>query len=233
MKTLWATTSVCAMLMCLGCVSQRTYDQARAEADRLGRSLAGEQAELQDIEQELGALQRSTRAAETELAQLHAAMNQALEDATQTRQRADDRMAALQTQVAFLVNQSRALRRDLAEAKQEGVSLQASVSRYKSDLEDMRPSFSTGPSAPVSMPPLPAPASLTPSPAPAAVPTPTAAPAVSVPPAAPATPQAATDGEGPAKPITTRPTKPSPENDTSWTGLIKSWVANIWDWIFG
>ncbi len=232
MKILRATASVCAILMCLGCVTQRTYDLARGEADRLGRSLAGEQAELQEMEQELVALQRSARAAESELAQVHAAMNQTLEEAARARQQADDRLAALQTQVAALVNQNRALRRDLAEAKQEHVALQASVSQYKSDLEDLRSPIS---STPITMPPA-TPGSVAPPPDPAPVPTTTAAPPVSAPtvPAMvpPATPDPA-DGDVPAKPITTRPTKPASDNDSSWTGFIKSWVSSIWEWIFG
>lgn len=236
MRTLCAATCLCALLASLGCVTQQTYDQARSEADSLARSLAGEQADLQALEQELSTLQRATRATEAELGQLHAAMQRAMEEAALTRQRSDEKIAALQTQAAALVNQSRAMRRELAEAKQENVSLQASVAQYKSDLQEMRPSFSSGLAAPAALPRPEPSAAGSPSPTPTAAPS---APPVLTPTTPPTPPgqttaaQTAADGDAGAKPITTRPTKPTQEADSSWTGLIKGWVSSIWDWIFG
>ena len=121
-----------------------------------------------------------------------------------------EKLAALQTQVATLVNQSRLLARDMADAKQEGASLQAMVTQYKQEIEESR-------------------ASLTPIP-----PTTSAQTQPSVTPAVPPQQAAQAAPVTPAKSATApQPTKGEPApTDESWTDWIKNMVSSLWSWIF-
>lgn len=226
MKTLVAFTCACTMWTVVGCVSQQTYDTARGEVEQLRRTLEKERVDVQDLEQEIASLHSTSQQSETELATIRTAIQRALDLATLTRQRADEKLAALQTQVAYLVNQSRSLSRELSDARQESASLQASVSRYKSELDELRPF-----PRPVSTMPM-QPTAPTPVPLTASTPVPTLPPAAT-PAAAPAQP--AQDNAGAAtRPPVIRPTKTAPtEVDDSWTGMVKGWVSSLWDWIFG
>jgi chromosome segregation ATPase len=131
MKSLAAFACACALCATVSCVSRQTYDQARAEADDAARTLDSERAEIRTLEEHAATLQSMTRKVDAETTEIRAAIRQATDAAALDRQRADDKLAALQTQVASLVNQHRALGRELADAKQEGMSLQATVAHYK------------------------------------------------------------------------------------------------------
>lgn len=224
MKTLAVIASTCTLFTIVGCVSQQTYDKTRAEADELTRALEMARIDVKELEQRIDMLQAVNKKEDAATTEIRAAIQREIDTAPLMRQRADNKIAALQTQAAHLISQSRLLGRQVAEAKQEGASLQAVVTQYKQDLEDSRLlSLSTPSMPPAPAPPIPSPSStVTPM-----VPTPT-------PLTAPAQ-QAQANPNPPTKPAaTTRHVKGEPaQTDDSWTGMIKNWVSSVWGWIFG
>ncbi len=212
------------LLLGAGCVSQHTYDTVRTEADELTRALDAARSETQTLEQEIATLKLRNKQEDAALAEVRAAIRDTMEAAPMVRQRADDKLGALQTQVAYLVNQNRLLGREMADAKQERVSLQALAAKHKQEVDEASRSVLT-PSA-FTQPPQPGvPNRLTPS-----VPTPVPHP---VPPSV----TTASAPSPPSLPVKTA-TVPRPANavpnqpDESWTGMIKSWASSLWDWIF-
>jgi hypothetical protein len=208
-----------------GCVSRQTYEKTKAEAESFSRTLEAERAEVQDLDQRIATLHALNKKDDAATAEIRAAIQREADAAPLVRQRAEEKLAALQTQVAHLVNQSRSLGREMAEAKQEGASLQAMVRQYKQELEEAR-----------SLPPsIGAPAAV-PAPVPAPLPPPLSPTASStMPPTSPSPSAATAQPASPTKPLpATRPakTEPAPADD-SWTGMIKSWVSTVWEWIFG
>lgn len=209
-----------------GCVSQQTYDATRTEADELTRTLEAARIETNELDARIAALQTLNKKEEAAIAEAQAAIQREVDTAPMVRQRADDKLAALQTQVAYLVNQNRLLGRDMADAKQESVSLKALMAQYKREVEDSRPlpsSFALTPS----VQPAPSSHSLTQV-------APTLPPPTPLPPAA-GSQQAQTPSSIPAKPpAVSRAAKTEPaQPDDSWTGMIKTWVSSFWGWIFG
>lgn len=214
-----------ALLTGIGCVSQQTYDQTRAETEELTRTLDTTRAEVRDLEQRVAALQAANRQEDDVTTELRSAIQREQDMLPVYRQRADEKLAALQAQVARMVNQNRLLAREMASAKQETVSLQAMVTQYKQEIEEAR-------SIPP-LPPLPVPVASAPSASQSTVPP-------DVPSAAPITPPAPPQQTAQANPVDplkqstpTHLTKNAPEEvDESWTGMIKSWVSSLWSWIF-
>jgi hypothetical protein len=213
------------LLLGAGCVSQQTYDTIKTQADELTRALEGARTENQELEQEIATLKLRNKQEDAALAEVRAAIRDTMEAAPMVRQRADDKLGALQTQVAYLVNQNRLLGREMADAKQERVSLQALAAQHKQEVDEASRSVLT-PSA-FTQPPQPGvPNRLTPS-----VTTPVPHP---VPPSV----TTASAQSPPSLPVKTA-TVPRPANavpnqpDESWTGMIKSWASSLWDWIFG
>lgn len=217
------------LLLGAGCVSRHTYDTIRTEADELTRAVETARSENEDLEQQVAMLQLRNKQEDAALLEVRAAIRQELEAAPLLRQRADDKLGALQTQVAYLVNQNRLLGREMAEAKQERVSLQALAAQHKQEVDEASRSVLT-PSAFPSSPQYGAPHRLAP-----AVPTPVQTPVPTPVPPAVATASAPSPPSIPAKTATVpRPAKAAPDQpDESWAGKIKSWASSLWGWIFG
>jgi hypothetical protein len=207
-----------------GCVSQQTYDTTRTEADELARALETARTDMKEVEQHIATLDTLNQKEGAALAEARAAIQQDTEASPMVRQRADDRLAALQTQVAYLVNQNRLLARDMSGAKQEGVSLQALVTQYKQEMEDIQPLPSSFPSTSSLRTPSPEPVSIPSLSSP--IPTPAPATTVTLPPSNSSMPTQAA-----AAPHVVKPN--SAPMDDSWTGMLKTWVSTVWGWIFG
>src|SRR5215217_7822250 len=224
MKTFAVITSASALLAIVGCVSQQTYDKTRAEANDLTRALEMARLDVTEMERRIDALQALNKKEDARTAEIRAAIQVETDSAPIFRQRADDRIAALQTQLAHLLNQGRQLRSNLAEIKQEGASFQAVLTQSKQDLEESPLMSLATRSVPLGQsPPAPSPVPL----AALTSPIPTPVPQVAVPQPAPI--------DSPAKPSApTRPLKGGQvQTDDSWTGMIKGWVSGLWGWIFG
>jgi len=220
MKKLAAIAMTCVLLLTVSCVSLDRYEKTKAEAEELTRALETARTETKEMEQRLDVLRAINKKEDAATADIRAAIQQQLEAAPLMRQQADEKFAVLQAQVARLVQQSRLLGREIGEAKQERASLQALVDQYKQETEESR-------LRPLSMPSPPRPSSdvstLSPT-----VPTPVTPPA--------AQSQTQTQPQPPSEkvPSVTRTGKTDPaREDDSWSGTIKSWVANLWSWIFG
>lgn len=223
MKTFAVITSASALLVIAGCVSQQTYEKARAEANDMTRALEMARIDVTEMEQRINALQALNKKEAATTAEIRAAIQVETDSAPLLRQRADDRIAALQTQLAHLLNQGRQLRRDLAEIKQEGASFQAVLTQYKQDLEESPLlSLATPPSS-VQSPPPPSPVPL------AALTSPVPAPVAQAPAPQPAPLDPAAKPSAPARPLKAGQL----QTDDSWTGMIKGWVSSLWGWIFG
>ena len=210
------------LLNLVGCVSQGTYDKQIAETANLRQAIAQAQAELAELTQQVTVLQTANQRANNMTAELRAAIQHEQEAISLQQQRASDKLAALQTQLAHLVNDGRTLRRDMADAKQQNVSLRASVAQYKREMDEPHEDPARAapaavvPSAPQSAPTLDANQS-----GPAAQPAPPQRTALAAP-AAPATPTE-----------TAPPPQPDPSAaDDSWTGMILGWLSSLWSWIF-
>lgn len=209
-----------------GCVSQQTYEATRSQADERTRALDAARIETNVLEAHLAALQAANQKAQAALAEARAAIQQEAETASLVRQRADEKLAALQRQVATLVNQNRLLGRDMADAKQEGASLRAMMVQSKREVEEarvLRPSSALTPSPQ----PLPSPQS-------AGQAAPTPLPPTPLPPAA-STQQPPAPSSLPAQPAAAPPpakTEPG-QPDESLIGKIKTWISNLCGWLFG
>jgi chorismate mutase len=207
-------------------VSQHAYDKARAAKDELTRELEALRGEITELDRRIVELQAANRKEDADTTATRDAIQREEETLSAMRQRANDRMAALQSQVAHLVNQGRALGREVAAAKQERASLQATVAQYKRELEESHTLSATATAAPtVPVAPLPAPS----------------APIVAAPaPVAPETPpQQAGQIPAPAPTTPAKPTPPSrvakidpPPADESWTDRVINWFSSLWNWIF-
>src|SRR5215217_6325448 len=112
MKTFAVITSASALLIA-GCVSQQTYDKARAEANDMTRALEMARIDVVEMEQRINTLQALNKKEAATTAEIRAAIQVETDSAPLLRQRADDRIAALQTQLEHLLNQGRQLRRNL------------------------------------------------------------------------------------------------------------------------
>ncbi|MDP3091080.1 MAG: hypothetical protein Q8N04_10395 [Nitrospira sp.] len=223
------STRLCPLSLCLltsalltgvGCVSQQTYDKTKDETNELTRALDATRTDITELEQRIAALKAANRQEDAVATELRAAIQREEETLPVLRKRAEEKLAALQTQVATLVNQSRLLAREMADAKQEGVSLQAMVTQHKQEMEESR-------------------ALLTPiTPATSAQTPPTVTPvAPSITPISPAVPPQQTAQAAPTAPVkpatAPRPAKVEPAPaDESWTDWIKNRVSSIWSWIF-
>lgn len=218
----WLLTG--ALLAGAGCVSQQTFDKTKAETEELTRTLEATRLDVSELNQRIAGLQAANRHEDAVTTELRASIQREQDMLPILRQRADEKLGGLQTQVASLVSQNRQLTREMAEATQEGASLQARVTALKQELEESR-----------SLPPLIPPTVNMPAPV---LPPPTAAPvAPAVTPSDPLAPPRQTAQADPVPPVKQssppRPAKadPAPADD-SWTSMIANWVSSLWSWIF-
>jgi peptidoglycan hydrolase CwlO-like protein len=216
---------VIAAVGCLavGCVSQRTYEKVKAETLEQTQALEAVRADVRELDREIAEWQASNRREDAAVSELRAAIQQEEEQLPIMRQRAEDTLALLKTQVATLMNQSWHLARKIVDMRQESASLQAEVAQYKADLEKARSSMPVA-----SDPDKPAVNQVAITEAHAA--SPLASPNAAATESAPATPS--------ASPVTPSVATPSvsvdpPAASPSWIEIITGWFAKIWSWLFG
>jgi len=204
-----------------GCVAQSTYDKQLAETADLKQSLTQAQLEVNEVAKQVTALQTSNRELDAMTDELRAAVQREEDALSAFRQKSRDRIAALQTQIASLINQGRALSREIADAKQHNASLRASAAQLKRELEEIQeqPPASTGmpgavPGPGISLPTGQNQTTLT------AQPTSQQQTAQALP-AAPVPSGAASPGQP----------DPAPADET-WAGWFLNWLSTLWSWIF-
>jgi septal ring factor EnvC (AmiA/AmiB activator) len=176
---------------------------------------------VSELDRRIADLQAANRREDAATTELRAAIQREQDQLPILRQRADAQLASLQAQVAHLVNQSRALTRQIADAKRESASLRALTEQYKQELEE--PSPLLVPMASETGEPM------------APTPSSTVSPGSPVNPAVP--PQQTARIAPVAAPQPSIPPPPAQINpdpvDDSWTGMIMSWLSSLWSLIFG
>ena len=213
---------IAALLVGVGCVSQHRYDTKRAEADELVRTLDATRSDVKELVGRIESLQAANRREDAVATDLRMAIQREEEMLPIRRQRSDDQLAALQTQVAHLVNQSRRLTREMANARRDSASLKVLVAQYKQEVEE---------SESLSIPIEPAastPAQIQPTVTEVVPPVPQTNETVIPQQTAQATPLPPTVPTTPPRPVDI---EPAPVDD-SWMGMIMSWLASLWSWIF-
>jgi len=206
-----------------GCVSRHAYEKARAEADDLSRTLDIARTDVSELDRQIAELQAANRQEDAATTGLRAAIQREQDQWSVLRQRADAQLASLQAQVAHLINQGRALTRQIADAKRESASLHAMATQYKQELDEAQAMPAPIPTM-AAEPIMPRPAMTSGAPSvmpgdPGGVPQQTAqvAPVAAPKPVIPPPPANA---------------EPAPVDD-SWTGMLASWFSMLWSWIFG
>lgn len=208
-----------------GCVSRRTYEKITAETLEQTRALESVREDVRELDREIIEWQASNRREDAVTSELRAAIQREEEQWPIMRQRAEDSIASLKTQVATLMNQSWHLARRIVDIRQESAALRAKVAQYREEIEQVQSSIptalisdnpSTTQSAVIEAPP-PVPANATEASAQITQPTPTPP---SLPSAKPAAPSPSVNVD-------------SPSADDSWIGMITGWFIKIWNWLFG
>jgi septal ring factor EnvC (AmiA/AmiB activator) len=210
-------------LLDVGCVSRHTYDRAKAETLEQTQALEAVREEVRELDREIAELQASNRREDAAMSELRATIQREEEQLPIMRQRAEDTLASLKTQVATLMNQSWHLARKIVDIRHESVSLQAKVAQYKEEMEQAQSSAfmasrgnrSSITQAAVIEPPL------------SMVPT-------DVPEASPQIAQV-NPTPPPVKPTAPSPTVKvdPPSTNDSWIAMISNWFSKIWNWLFG
>jgi uncharacterized protein YlxW (UPF0749 family) len=208
----------------VGCVSRGTYEKVKAETLEQTQVLEGVRGDVRELDQEIAGLQASNRREDAAMSELRAAIQREEEQLPILRQRAEDALASLKTQVATLMNQSWQLARKIVDIRQESVSLQTKVAQYKEKIE--RPQASVMMDSEreklVITEPVISEESIS-----SVVPTQNSE-LTQVAQAAPPPPSPA--------PIKTAAPSPSVKIDSpstidSWIEVITSWLSKIWNWL--
>lgn len=224
------------LLMDIGCVSQRAYEQIKAQTAEHTQALGTVREEITELDQQIAGLQAANRQEDAITGELRATIQRQEELLPVMRQEAEERLSALKGQIAGLLNQSWHLARKIADIRQDSSSLQARAAQYKQEMEQARahasllvashsppPSISQKVTAETpSTPELPTVEYTTPQPVEESA-SPQIAqdvpPAPSVTPVSPSPPSASVNAEPPAA-------------DDSWIGMITAWLLAFWNWLF-
>ncbi len=236
-----------ALLMDIGCVSRRAYEQLKTEMQEQTQALETVREDMRGLDQQIAVLQASNRREDITITELLAAIQREQELLPIMRQEAEERHSSLKTQVASLLDQSWHLAREIADLRQASASLQAMAARYKQEMEQVQAQAQAHtPVLVASHPNTPPPTHMTTIEAPPSPPTltpveeaepslltsdeesapPQVAQAVSPAPDPTPVPPAAT----PSAPSSSVDTEP-PTADDSWLGMIISWLLTFWNWL--
>lgn len=212
------------LLMEVGCVSRRAYERVKAETLEQTQTLEAAREDVRELDQEIAEWKASNRREDAVASELRASIQQEEEQLSIMRQRAEDALTLLKTQVATLMNQSWQLARKIVDIRQESASLQVKVAHYKEEIEQAR-----APVMVVSERDKPEILEAVIS----EVSTPSAAPTqdaelTQVAQAAPPPPTLS-----PAKPaVSAHPVKVDPpQTNDSWIGMIIRWLSVFWKWL--
>lgn len=209
----------------VGCVSRRTYEKIKAETLEQTQALEAVREDIRELDRDIIELQASNRREDAVTSELRAAIQREEEQLPIMRQRAENTLASLKTQVATLMNQSWHLARKIVDIRQESAALRSKVAQYKEEIDQAQ-----SPMPAASMSDRPSTTQSTVIEAPPPVPTNTTeAPAqITQPnPAPPSLPSAKPAAPSPSVKVD------SPSADDSWIGMITGWFIKIWNWLFG
>jgi septal ring factor EnvC (AmiA/AmiB activator) len=202
-----------------GCVNRHTHDRVKAETLVQTQALEAVREDLRELDRVIAELQAANRHEDATTAELRATIQREEEQLPIMRQRAEDTLASLKTQVATLMNQSWHLARKIADIRHESASLQTRVAQYKEEIEQARTPMMV--------------ASERETPVISEVSTPSVASTqeaeltqvaqAALPPPSP----------GPVKPSVPSPSVKAdpPSANESWIDSIIGWFVKIWNWL--
>lgn len=217
-----------ALLMDIGCVSQRAYERIKAETAEHAQALETVREEVRELDQQIAGLQAANHREDTIIGELHATIQREQELLPVMRQEAEERLSSLKTQVAGLLDQSWHLARQIADIRHESTSLRAMAAQYKQDMEQVQVQVPLRVVSHSNKPSITDPTTTEAPPVPELPPVEeieppqvaqTVSPAPDPTPSTPSTPSSSVDVE------------PPPAND-SWFAMITSWLLAFWNWLF-
>jgi uncharacterized protein YlxW (UPF0749 family) len=214
------------LLLEVGCVSRPTYERVKAETLEQTQALEAVREDVRELDREIAGLQASNRREDAAVSELRATIQREEEQLPILKQRAEDTLASLKTQVATLMNQSWHLARKIVDIRQESNTLQARVAQYKEAMEQARVSVMVASERekPLMTEPVISEVSMS-----------SAAPIQDAEPTQVAQAASPPPSLAPVKPAVSSPSvnvDPPRAND-SWIGIITSWFTKIWNWLFG
>ncbi len=209
----------------VGCVSRGVYEKVKAETLEQTQALEAVRGDVRELDQEIAGLQASNRREDAAMSELRGTIQREEEQLPIMRQRAEDALASLKTQVATLMNQSWQLARKIVDIRQESISLQTKVAQYKEDIQ--RPQASVMVKLEreklVIAEPIISEESIS-----------SVRPAQNT-----ELTQVAQAASPPPSPAPSKPAAPSPSvkidppsTIDSWIEMITSWLSKIWSWLF-
>jgi uncharacterized protein YlxW (UPF0749 family) len=218
---------VLAAVVCLevGCVRRGTYEKVKAETLEQTQALEAVRGDVRELDQEIAGLQSSNRREDAAMSELRGTIQREEEQLPMMRQRAEDAIASLKTQVATLMNQSWQLARKIVDIRQESVSLQTKVARYKEEIQQPQASVmvdSGGEKLRITEPVI-SEESIS-----SVVPTPNTGPTQGAQAASPLPSPAPLKPAAPSPSVKIDP----PSTIDSWIEMITSWLSKIWSWLF-
>lgn len=167
MKPVWMTAvAMFGALSLVGCVAERKYQDALAEAETAKTELATTRAQKSALEQQVKTLKELNVKFGNEAQAAHDELERIQYGRDKERVGIEARTKELEDRVKQLASQNRALRQEYDDAKRHNETLKSLVARYQKELKDQTRS-TTG--------------SLAPSMAPETAPVPSAAPSASAP----------------------------------------------------
>ncbi len=209
----------------VGCVSRGTYEKVKAETLEQTQALEAVRGDVRELDQEIAGLQASNRREDAAMSELRGTIQREEEQLPIMRQRAEDALASLKTQVATLMNQSWQLARKIVDIRQESVSLQTKVAQYKEEIQRPQASVmveSERAKLVITEPVISEESISSVAPTQNTEPTQVAQAALPLP-----------------SPTPLKPTAPSPSvkidppsTIDSWIEMITSWLSKIWSWLF-
>ncbi|MGB4067068.1 MAG: hypothetical protein WBK08_03440 [Nitrospira sp.] len=209
----------------VGCVSRGVYEKVKAETLEQTQALEAVRGDVRELDQEIAGLQASNRREDAAMSELRGTIQREEEQLPIMRQRAEDALASLKTQVATLMNQSWQLARKIVDIRQESVSLQAKVAQYKEDIQRPQASVMVDLEREklVITEPVISEESIS-----SVVPTGNTE-----------LTQVAQAASPPPSPAPIKPAAPSPSvkidppsTIDSWIEMITNWLSKIWSWLF-
>lgn len=161
MKPVWmAAVVVAGAVSMVGCVTERKYQDAMAEAETAKTELATTRAQKSALEQQVKTLKELNVKFGNEAQAAHDELERIQYGRDKERGSIEGRTKELEDRVKQLAAQNRAVRQEYEDAKRHNETLKSLVARYQKELKDQSRS-GTGSLAP-SMPSAPAPSASAP-----------------------------------------------------------------------
>ncbi|MGZ8404930.1 MAG: hypothetical protein ACXW38_04605 [Nitrospira sp.] len=213
------------VLLDVGCVSRGTYEKVKAETLEQTQALEAVRGDVRELDEAIASLQASNRREDAAMSELRGTIQREEEQLPIMRQRAEDVLASLKTQVATLMNQSWQLARKIVDIRQESVSLQTKVAQYKEEIQRPQASVrveSEREKLVITEPVISEESISSVAPTQSTEPTQVAQAAPPLPSPTPLKPAA------PSPSVKIDP----PSTIDSWIDMITSWLSKIWSWLF-